>query len=365
MKLTSLCTMGTTVGIFALTACGELPGFQVGAKTDVFVSSASPIEFTDLDILFVVDNSGSMSEEQANLAASFDSFITQFATRNLDFHIGVISTDVTPGTSYWNGSGGWGCEPYAGIFNGGPGTLLSKHSGIPFITPDTPDFINVFKDNVQLGTCGSGAETGIRSAYQFMDSSNIGSGGYNEGFIRDDGFLAVIFLSDEDESRNYTTSNYLKDYASERSTLVSNFSDRILALKDGDADSVRVDAIVAPSVAECPTVYGGTDGVGDVYMEVATALNGETSNICEDFSSSLVNIGTELLTILTRFALLQPPVDADVEVRVNGALIPESETNGWVLVVIDGQYYVEFRGAATPSNGDEIGVTYVPSAPAT
>ncbi len=59
-----------------------------------------------VDMLFVVDNSGSMSDEQAMLADSFQTFIDQFMLRNVDFHIGIITTDVTDpsNTTYWNSS---------------------------------------------------------------------------------------------------------------------------------------------------------------------------------------------------------------------------------------------------------------------
>lgn len=57
----------------------------------------------DVDILFVIDNSGSMAEEQARLARNFPAFITALDTMQADYRIGVTTTDVThPGC----GSGG-------------------------------------------------------------------------------------------------------------------------------------------------------------------------------------------------------------------------------------------------------------------
>jgi hypothetical protein len=56
------------------------------------VAAAKP---TPVDILFVVDNSGSMADEQMNLARNFDKFInvlTQGAGN--DYQIAVVSTDV-------------------------------------------------------------------------------------------------------------------------------------------------------------------------------------------------------------------------------------------------------------------------------
>src|SRR4051812_46110298 len=44
------------------------------------------------DILFVVDNSGSMSEEQTLLANSFNTFINWVITQKVDFHIAITTT---------------------------------------------------------------------------------------------------------------------------------------------------------------------------------------------------------------------------------------------------------------------------------
>ena len=48
-----------------------------------------------VDLLFLVDNSGSMSEEQANLASNLATFLAGLETVVKDYHIGVITTDYT------------------------------------------------------------------------------------------------------------------------------------------------------------------------------------------------------------------------------------------------------------------------------
>ena len=44
-----------------------------------------------VDVLFSVDDSGSMSEEQQNLANNFSSFINAASSLDTDYHIGVIA----------------------------------------------------------------------------------------------------------------------------------------------------------------------------------------------------------------------------------------------------------------------------------
>ncbi|MBC7457098.1 MAG: hypothetical protein H7235_02385, partial [Bdellovibrionaceae bacterium] len=53
-----------------------------------------------LDVLFVVDNSGSMSSSQSNLAANFPSFINYFKTKGYDFRLAVTTTDAYYGMQF-------------------------------------------------------------------------------------------------------------------------------------------------------------------------------------------------------------------------------------------------------------------------
>jgi hypothetical protein len=48
----------------------------------------------DVDILFIIDNSGSMAEEQARLAKNFPTFIDALAGMGADYRIGITTTDV-------------------------------------------------------------------------------------------------------------------------------------------------------------------------------------------------------------------------------------------------------------------------------
>jgi hypothetical protein len=55
-----------------------------------------PREYTGLDILWVIDNSGSMCEEQAALRNNFPQFISEISTHDIDFHLGVTTTQMEP-----------------------------------------------------------------------------------------------------------------------------------------------------------------------------------------------------------------------------------------------------------------------------
>src|SRR5512139_1497667 len=78
------------LGLSACGGCDDVPADAVTNCQAVGVASART------DILFVVDDSGSMQEEQANLAANFDAFIAQLAALPVsnDYQIGITTTSV-------------------------------------------------------------------------------------------------------------------------------------------------------------------------------------------------------------------------------------------------------------------------------
>lgn len=155
-----------------------------------------------LDVLFVVDNSGSMAEEQASMAANFQALIEQLENMPSgmpSLHVGVVSTDVGAGphTS--------GCE---GV--GDNGTLIAEPSLLSDCTGPTDAFIkrSVLADgSISTNYSGSLAET-------FQCIANIGvtgcgfeqplesmrrALGSNPGFLRAEASLAIIIISDEDD----------------------------------------------------------------------------------------------------------------------------------------------------------------------
>ena len=155
-----------------------------------------------LDILFVVDNSGSMAQEQASLAANLPGLLDQVAASAgavPDLHIGVVSSSV--------GIGDFSCQ---GCNYGGDRGLLQVTPRIDGCSPPTGHFIedapggevnysgtlaDTFSCIALLGTAGCGFEQHLESMKQALDGSNPG----NAGFLRDDAMLAIVILADEDD----------------------------------------------------------------------------------------------------------------------------------------------------------------------
>jgi hypothetical protein len=176
-------------------------------EAQIVVPAARP---TPADILFVVDNSGSMEDKQIRVAQNFDKFIQQIQGVG-DYRIGVVTGDVDPTTMEEAGdvalthemSSPWafkGTDRSAcmatSIAHGcvrGPGP---QATWIVDSSMDPQTQIDTFRKNVRVGTCTGGEEdlNGMLLALK-----NAVPGGCNQNFIRKEANLVVIILTDEDD----------------------------------------------------------------------------------------------------------------------------------------------------------------------
>jgi len=140
-----------------------------------------------VDILLVIDNSCSMDAEQDRLSREFEAFVEFFYVANTDYHIGVTTTDMED--------------------DGERGSLFGQTR---VITRSTPDPAQAFRDNVQVGVSGSGFEQGLEGARTALSPGM--TNGVNNGFLRDESELSVIFVSDEDDASMGTIDQFLTGF---------------------------------------------------------------------------------------------------------------------------------------------------------
>ena len=168
----------------------------------------------NIDILFLIDDSGSMADKQNNLATNFPNFINVLNTIEgglPDVHIGVASSDM--GTKGLDGAPGPGVGTVGqgGCANAGDDGKLQT-SGAPVTGVYISDIKNtnpppndrtrnytgtlsqVFTQMARLGATGCGFEQHLHSAQRALENVTA-----NPGFLRPDAFLAVIFIADEDD----------------------------------------------------------------------------------------------------------------------------------------------------------------------
>jgi hypothetical protein len=168
----------------------------------------------DVDILFVIDDSPSMADKQNNLAANFPRFIevlSRIPGGLPNVHIGVVTSDY--GTTDATGAvaadvgrigfGGCSGPGKAGDLRlGDPppvtgGNFISdilQPDGITRVKNYTGTLDAAFAVMAKAGAGGCGFEQHLEAMKQALDGNPV-----NAGFIRDNAFLAVIFIADEDD----------------------------------------------------------------------------------------------------------------------------------------------------------------------
>lgn len=181
------------------------------------------------DILFVIDDSGSMDGEQLLLKAALSNFITALAASPVanDFQIGVTTTSVEDfageqlypvaspapdGTPYPDGAlvavdpaivdpalvppnvATWG----AFLWTGAAGAPDPGFYGTRIHRWDSPSLVTDFQRNVLVGTSGAGREQPFE-AMRLALTAQAAPGAENDGFLRPGARLAIILISDEDD----------------------------------------------------------------------------------------------------------------------------------------------------------------------
>lgn len=176
------------------------------------------------DVLFVIDNSGSMSQEQANLVSQMPFLLATLTSGDFegdgrlefppitDLHIGVVTTDMGVGAADVPGS----CSDSGA--RGDDGVLRTTSGGDVEACEGTfPSYLDFGGDLDALassfacvgnvGTNGCGFEQQLEAGLKALTPSSspirfyggdLGHGSEaNAGFARDDSVLAIISLTDE------------------------------------------------------------------------------------------------------------------------------------------------------------------------
>ena len=161
--------------------------------------SLTQADAAKVDILWVIDSSVSMAQAQNNLGNNMNSFITGLASSNQDFQTAVTTTDIC--TELFQGLNDPCPDPDLFPDNSGsPETNLRGRffgdDGRKLLKSTDSDLVDQFNINARVGTTGSAFEHGLKATELAVQKI---AGGENESLIRDDGFLSVIIVSDEED----------------------------------------------------------------------------------------------------------------------------------------------------------------------
>jgi hypothetical protein len=264
----------------SLSASGDAPDLSTPTQTDVTKQTKIP----EVDILWVVDNSGSMAEEQDDLSTNFDAFINFFIGSGLDWHIGVVTTDTDARAKR--------------------GKLEPARDGTRFLTSTTPDPIVPFRQMVKVGTLGSPDERGLSASYLALAQPDPAIVTANEGFYREGAALHVVVVSDEEDTPG----------------IISNpaeYANWLVGLKASPDIPVTFSSIVGPNPNGCSRLPEVDAVAGSRYIQVTDLVGGVFSSICtEDWYSVLEELGLQAAGLKREYFLTQVPVAETLAVVV-------------------------------------------------
>lgn len=289
------------LGLGLLSCSPESPKLMERVYTQK-VSSAVDLDFNPkVDILFVVDDSGSMSSYQTNLSKNVE-VLTKSIEKNriLNYHVGVITTSMEMGSSE-----NWG------------GRLVSMPGRPKFIDRNTPNGLSLLKQYVQVGTNGSAVEKVFQPAESALSTM---ASNYNAGFLRSDAYLVFIFLTDaEDQSIKVSSIDYT----------AQDFYNFTVNLKGNDPKKVIPYGIIIPvnSSTNC-TRDNGPPFKLEEYIKM---LNGYVYDLCDpNYNSSLDFLGKDIVNRISKIMYLnRRPIVSTIKITYGGREIINDIEKGW------------------------------------
>lgn len=306
--------------IFLLLSSSLILGCYDGDKTLLPKKPFEPVEVEEgfnlvfepkVDILFLIDDSGSMSSYQQRVATNMRLFTAQMEKNKfLDYHIGVIST------SYDNSKSG-------------------KLQGNPkFIDRQMPNGLRDIENNIRnLGVSGSATEMFFSPLYAAIHPGlNL-----NPGFLRSDAFFVLIIVSD----------------SYDQSTEVGGFKvyDTLVNQKAYDREKVLGYSVLAyPEFFEdtCTREEKSPENLFDFMLSFTNSFNSQIGgginfvpqnqsvpqrfqsltnvfSLCDsNFGQKLANIGEDIrIRVSQKIPLPVRPVDGTIKLKYGTQIIDE------------------------------------------
>lgn len=171
---------------------------------DVFTVPEAP----PVDILFAIDQSCSMDDDNARLASNFSNFISKITTVTTGWRIGVVTKND-------------GCFKYG------------------YLDSATPNYTSKFNNSVLADDGGTNTERLLTLSRDALNQT--ASGRCNSGFLRSGALLHVIMVSDEPEQSSTSWSNLVTQ----------------LQLYKSDPSEVKLSAVAGDYPGGCSTAQAG------------------------------------------------------------------------------------------------------------
>lgn len=342
----------------------------------------------EVDLVFVINNSPSMAAHQTRIASNLSRFRELFHSRDLDYRIGVLTTDFVNADPRRRGDSQYFKEVRSVQLDKAGNVILDRRDrpkqinkrvasngalvtlpvmSQPWVTPKTPD--SIFAELVKVGTNGDSNRTAFTAVYNFV------AGYYNKQhtFLRPEATTIVVFFMDEEETRmamweekrdgtrearwieNGTLPELLKQFNArnpqQRQTLDGYINYWVLRpfiiAKGNKRGKLEMHAVVSP------------DNIS--HRRAAELTGGTVLNIESDFSGPLAALGDRIAETV---AVALEPVSAgatlykkSLHVLVDGEEVQSDPNNGWIYD--ERSHSIRFQGdAKKKAFTAKIDVTY-------
>lgn len=205
-----------------------------------------------VDILWVIDDSGSMTKHLDLISTKINIFIDEFVKKNVSFQMGVMNTSLD---------------------------LLHEGNALnsEVYRRNKSEFIGKFNDIFQLKSFGSGEEKGLAATLSFLQNSG-------ERFLRPKSKFIVIVISDEDDQS-------ISNEDPEKLLETDSFMKTVSQFRSGKDFELYSIISFPPKVVPL---------AGLRYAEVSYQSKGLVSDIEGDFHQMLLNIGGRIIKSVER-----------------------------------------------------------------
>lgn len=269
------------------TALAEAPATTESECEDYLVET-SPVA----DIIWVVDDSGSMDDDQARVAAAGSSFLTLATQSGLDWRMCVV--DMTQDNS------------------GGCCTDTNQTGDQWLGAGQSQQFLNCIQDPAGSQTADGGYEYGLTQAQDAIDT-HLPRNASDPHAIRPEAKLVVIFVTDEPsqefkDDSSCPVSDFGTDWGAGCDTLVTQW---VSYFTGAERDAISHGVLVPGSTPDCSSQGDWSRG----YEEIINQLGGTTGSICQsDLTATMALIIQDIVGSASPVILAHTPISVSLAV---------------------------------------------------
>ena len=332
--------------LLAAAAC-QRSQIHVVIPPDQRIDVLPQVSRAQLDALFVIDNSRYMAVHQKRVADSFHRFVDYLALNQIDWHVGLLTSDVSATPGQYQGGG----KQY-------------------FASTDDNVAAAVGQAVVALGTGGSAISAVLQQA-------DLGLRGPPQGFLRAGAALFVVLVTDNDDPWSPGEDlYYFREFKQSKGA--------------GNDGLVRMSVLAGPPPNGC-TIPDPANPANTFVAQpavrlqgIATQMGGELQNLCDpDFDAVFDQLGATAAGLKHNFRLTTAPDLTTLKVSVHAgcdtpraalsacaqlsdecgesqpALVctpREAAQDGWTYDA--STLSLVFEGAATPPRGSVVEAQY-------